>query len=207
MTKYPFDNVIEACKWRIKFRDIFHLKFFYDDMHRWINDHGWQDYDEPGTDHYENLFFEKIGLKGDKELWARWRVWKYPHGEKNPYFKYHWNLDFHYLYLQPTEVMRDGKKVKNWIYKGEVELWNWAGVEYDAGGSFSKHPILKYFHTVFPKRIFKKPLFEEHKRELYREVYQFQNFMKQWFKLKRYLPYEETPLFRKGWAWTSHMKE
>ena len=48
---------------------------------------------------------------------------------------------------------------------------------------------------------------EDHRKELYREAYIMQNFMKQWFKLKRYLPYEESKSFFPSYAWPSHKKE
>jgi len=48
---------------------------------------------------------------------------------------------------------------------------------------------------------------EQRKKELYQEVYQLQNFLKQWFKLKRYLPYEETKNYSPSYAWPSHLRE
>ena len=47
---------------------------------------------------------------------------------------------------------------------------------------------------------------EERKKELYREAYVLQTFIKQWFKLKRYLPYEETKSFFPSAAYPSHIK-
>ena len=138
----------------------------------------------------------------DKEIWLRWRPHKIP--GNNNYFKFHIDLDFHFLYLLPTEVVRDGQKHKKDIFKGEVEVWITALLETDYKGEWENHKILKYFNKLFPERIFRKQIVDEHKRELYREVYILQNFIKQWFKLKRYLPYEETPLFHDSKAYPTH---
>jgi len=45
------------------------------------------------------------------------------------------------------------------------------------------------------------------KKALYRETYELHNFLKQWFKLKRYLPYEEHKNFYPSYAWPSHIKK
>ena len=60
--------------------------------------------------------------------------------------------------------------------------------------------------NIFQKRIYRKK-FEERKKELYKESYALNNFIKQWFKLKRYLPYEESKNFFPSYAWPSHLRE
>jgi hypothetical protein len=49
--------------------------------------------------------------------------------------------------------------------------------------------------------------FEIQKKMLYQEAYELQNFIKQWLKIKRYLPYEEEKSFFPSRAWPSHIKE
>jgi hypothetical protein len=135
---------------------------------------------------------ERIEASGVKEMWWWWRLQKLP--VKNSYYKYHLDLDFHIIGLTPAEVMRDGQKLK--ADKGEIEISANAFLEFDVEGKWSNHPFLKTFNELFPKRIFKKELYEDHKLELYREVYTLHAFMKRWFKLKSFLPYEEiTPFF------------
>jgi len=56
------------------------------------------------------------------------------------------------------------------------------------------HPILKHFHEPFKKRIFKRDM-EMHRRQLYREVYRFQEAVKTYFKLRTYLPEPEGQQF------------
>jgi hypothetical protein len=187
-----YNRCVQAARFRVKWKDIFNVKEFYRAMHEWLYEYNWIDMEDK-IDHYETLYFEKVGLFGDKELWCRWRPQKIP--TENSYYKYHLDLDFHYLYLVPTEIVREGKKFKKDIYKGEVEVWITALIELDYNGEWSKHPVLRYFNKLFPNRIVYKDIYDEHRRELYREAYILQNFIKQWFKLKRYLPYEETELF------------
>ena len=197
------NQTITAAKYRIKWKDIFDAKQFYTAVHEWLDEYGWTDH-ENKTEHYETLYFEKVGVMGDKELWVRWRLWKFPDGVENSYYKYHIDLDFHYLYLIPTEVMHEGKKFKKNIYKGEVEVWISSYVQFDYAGVWSKHPVLKYFNKIFPKRIFRKDLYDEKKKELYRESYILQNYIKHWFKLKRFLPHEEVKPFHPSYAFPTY---
>ena len=186
-----YKECIQAARFRIKWKDIFNVKMFYRAMHFWFEEFHYTDMEED-SEHYETQYFEKINVYGDKELWLRWR----PQKVINNYFKYHIDLYYHFLYLVPTEVVRDGKKFKKDVYKGEVEVWVTALLELDWQNKWEKHWFLKRFHKLFKNRIFRTQIYDEHKRELYREAYIMQNYMKQWFKMKRYLPYEETELFQ-----------
>ncbi len=196
-----YKGCINAARFRVKWKDIFNLKDFYRALHEWFLEYEWLDMEDK-IDHYETLYFEKIGHFGDKELWLRWRPQKKP--SNSEYYKYHIDLDFHFLYLVPTEVVREGKKFKKDVYKGEMEVWITALVEPDYKNEWAKHPFLKYFNKLFTERIFRTQLYDEHKRELYREVYILQNYIKQWFKLKRYLPYEEVELFYPSGAYDTY---
>lgn len=197
---------IQAARFRVKWKDIFNVKEFYRSLHEWFLEYDWHDMESLGDDspkdHYETLFFEKLGHHGDKELWLRWRPQKKPSSSK--YYKYHMDLDFHFLYLVPTEVVREGKKFKKDVYKGEMEVWITALLEPDYKNEWSKHWFLKHFNQLFSQRIFRTQMYDEHKRELYRETYILQNYIKQWFKLKRYLPYEEVEPFYPSGAYDTY---
>jgi len=198
-----YKRCIETARFRVKWRDIFNIKEFYRAIHEWLDEYQWQDL-EDGLDHYETLYFEKVGTMGDKEMWVRWRPQKLP--ISNSYYKYHLDLDFHYLYLRPAEVMHEGKKLKKNVYKGEVEVWITALIEIDHEGKWSNHPVMRYFNKLFPERIFRSAIYVEHKRELYREAYILQNFIKHWFKLKRFLPYEEIEQFFPSEAYPTYLR-
>ena len=192
-------RVHQAARFRVKWKDIFNVKQFYRALHEWSNEYHYVDL-EDRQDHYETLYLERIGHFGEKELWVRWRWIK----SLNEYFMYHIDLDFHYLYLLPTEIIHEGKKLKKDMYKGEVEVWVTALLEWDWQAQWEKHWFLRYFSKIFPERIFRKSITDEHKLELYREAYILQNFIKQWFKLKRYLPYEEVEPFYPSHAFSTY---
>lgn len=201
-------NAVQAAKFRVKFKDIFHLKEFYKAMHEWMLEYNWSSTETDGLeieddDRFETLYLERTGLSGDREMWWWWRVQKVP--TSNSYYKYHIDVDSHILYIVDTEVMREGKKLK--VHKGEIEVNIWAYLQFDYKGEWSKHPVLKMFNQVFPKRIFKKELYETHKLELYREAYVFQAYIKKWFKLKSFLPFEEIEGFYPSWAYPEWKKE
>ena len=198
-----YKRCVEAARFRIKWKDIFNVKEFYKAIHEWMLEYNWTDM-EDGWDHYETLYFERMGVWNDKELWVRWRPQKTP--SSNSYYKYHLDLDFHYLYLRPAEVMHGGKKLKKDIYKGEVEVWITALIELDHQGQWSNHPFLRFFNKLFPERIFRSDIYDEHRRELYREAYILQNFIKHWFKLKRFLPYEEIEQFFPSEAYPTYLR-
>ena len=189
-------NAIQAAYFAVKPKDIFNLKEFYKAMREWLNEYGWSSVDAngklEGKDHWETLYLERINLENDSEQWWWWRLQKIP--SDNSYYKYHLDIDSHPLYILNTEVMRNGKKFK--CQKGEVEVKVWAYIEFDYTGEWSRHPILRLFNKMFPRRIFKREMYEDHKMELYREVSIFQAYIKRWFKLKSFLPFEEiTPFF------------
>lgn len=203
-----FNNqTFQVLQFRVKWKDIFDVKQFYTTLHEWLDEYGWTSHEnKPIGENYETLYFEKVGAQNDKELWIRWRLWKFPDGVKNSYYRYHVDLDYHFLYLLKTEVMHEGKKFKKNIFKGEVEVYITAYIQFDYNNEWSSHPVLKFFNKVFPKRIFKKDLYEEKKRELYRECYVFQNYIKHWFKLKSFLPHEEIKPFHPSYAFPTYKK-
>jgi len=202
-------NAIQAAQFRVKFKDIFHLKQFYIAMREWLKEYGWYGVtykQKPDKDYWETLYLERIFPEGFKEMWIYWRLQKIPtERSANSYYKYHLDVDYHILYMFPAEVIRDGKKLK--VNKGECEIKVYSYVEFDYKGEWSRHPILRFFNKLFPQRIFRKDLYDDHKMELYREVYTMQAFMKKWFKLKSFLPYEEVPAFHPPKTYPSWKQE
>lgn len=185
---------------RVKYKDIFDLKEFYDALHEWLLEYGWGD-NEENTEHWETHYGERIGQSGAKEMWIRWRVKKNAEGAP---LVYHLDFDFHCLGIINTEVVKEGRKIKT--NKGEVDMDINAYIERTYEKGLQENSLLKQFLTLFNRRVYSGTL-EQRKKELYQEVYVLQNFIKQWFKLKRYLPYEETKGFFPSYAWPSHLKE
>ncbi len=210
MPKFPVKNLIPVRpEMQLKYRDIFDLKQFYDALHEWLNEYGWTDV-EDNTEHYETHYGENINGKGIREIWIRWRPHKAaPHigtfnNNKDPALVYYLDFNWHAIGITPTEVVKEGKKFK--VHKGEIELKVAAYIEERYKSEFDKNKFLKEFKSLFFKRIYKKAL-AQRKKELYQELYEMNNFIKQWFKLKRYLPYDETKNYFRSYAWPSHVKD
>jgi hypothetical protein len=190
---------------RIKYKDILDLKAFYESLHEWLLEHEWYDPEEgnsPATDHWESYYGEKVAQGGSKELWIQWRVKKDPpDGAKLTYY-----LDFnwHGIALMKTDVVKEGIKMS--VDKGEIEITIQAYMEENYKSDLDRVTFLKPFREWIAQRLYSETV-DQRKKELYQETYELQNWMKQWLKLKRYLPYEESKGFFTSQAWPSHLKE
>lgn len=192
-------KLVDAAKFRVKYKDIFTAKEFYEALRFWLKENEW--HDGNSFEQYETYLLEKITTGGFKEMVMQWRLQK----TIDKYYRYHLDLDFLWLGMTSTEVIREGVKYRT--DKGEVEVQVKAVMEFDYEGKLKSHPFVQHFYELLTKRILKKELDYERKIELYRQAYQLQNFMKQWFKLHRYLPYEEATPFFTSHAWPSHTTE
>ena len=203
--KIPNERLVEVMPpMKMKYKDVFDLKAFYEALKEWFLDKGWSD-EEDKKEHWESYYGEKITGGGVKEIWFWWRLFK--KAPDSNYLTYYIDIDFHVLGLSDTEIIKNGTKMK--VNKGEIniEIYSYIEKSYEAAfdgkeGNF----LLKEIKNLFTKRIYRKNL-ELRKREFYQEVYQLNNFIKQWFKLSRYLPYEESKGFFPSYAWPSHVKE
>ena len=186
---------------RIKFKDIFDLKGFYESLREWLIEYEWGD-EEEKSEHWEAYYGERIGQTGAREIWFLWRVQKKPEGSAK--IVYYMDIDFHCLTIVDTEIIRDGKKIK--MNKGEIELKIWPYMEEKYKTELAEQPLLKHLVNLFSKRIYRREAVQRRK-DLYQEVYILQNYIKQWFKLKRHHPYEEVKSFMPSSAFPSHLKE
>ena len=193
---------------KIKYKDIFDIKDFYLSLREWCVDHGWKD-EEDLTDHMESYYGEIIRAGGVKEIFFRWRLFKPAEGSakskegRSGKINYYLDLDFHALGISDTEVVKEGAKLK--VQKGEINIDIYSFIDKAYEEEFSSG-VLKGLRSFFTTKVYKGQL-ERRKKELYQEIYVFNNFIKQWFKLKRYLPHEETGEFFRSYAWPSHVKE
>lgn len=195
---------------RIKYKDIFDLKAFYQFLREYFKENNWTDEEEGGSsEHWESYYGERIDQKGAREIWFLWRLKKVPNigsaGGSN-FINFYLDLDFHCLGITDAEIIKDGKKLK--ANKGEMEMKAWAYVHEAFLEKFEEHSFLKHFHLghAVAHRLYHKDVMQRRK-ELYQELYTLQHFIKQWFKLKRHLPYEEVQQFYRSFAWPSHLKE
>jgi hypothetical protein len=188
---------------RVKYKDVFDLKGFYEALHEWLLENGWKD-KETSLDYWENYYGERIAQGGMREIWIQWRPWKDPSVHGDTMLEYYLDFDWHCIAVTNTEIVRDGKKIK--LNKGEVELKIRAYIEKTYEKKLEKYGILKPFIKLFTKKAYNNEI-ELREKELYQETYAMQNFIKQWFKMKRYLPYEEAKTFFTSQAFPSHLRE
>ncbi len=198
--KVKGESIFPNAPIRIKYKDVFEFKPFYESLHEWLQHYGWTDVDDK-KDHWETIYAERIDRNGGKEIWISWRTFRNAEGAP---FRYYLDFNFHLLGITTTEVVKEGMKLK--VNKGEMELHINAVIEKTYEEDLEKIPIIGKFKDLFNKRVYRQE-YEERKKELYQETYVLQNFIKQWFKLKRYLPYEESKSFFPSMAWPSHLKE
>lgn len=191
---------------KVKYKDVFEFKSFYEELWEWCKEHGWRDWEQDG-ENFERFYGERITTGGIKEIWIRWRTWKPADwsptipGKKETYLTFYLDIDFHLLGMGSTEIIKDGKKIKT--DKGEIEVSIKPFIEKNYEYEFDKHPILKHALELFSQRLYKRKI-DERKKDLYREAYVMQTFIKQWFQLKTYQPYAQGENFFPSKAWPSH---
>jgi len=179
---------LEATYTRVKHRGFFHMKQLYTMIHEWLVENEYATRSD--ADFPEEYYLFRENQESGDESWIWWRLEKVPTG--NTYYRYVLDIDFHLLLMREAQVLHQGKKFKtNW---GEVEIKIWAKLEGDYQGKWRKHFLLKHLEELFRKRIFKSS-FEMHKNEFYREVYRLQNAIKEYLKLRTYLPEPEEKFF------------
>ncbi len=189
---------------RVKYRDIFNLMEFYKALRYWFAEYGWQGEDmngKPDKDYFETLYLEITKPDGGKEMRIEWRLSRQAPNSAGK-IKQYIDVNFQMFGISKTEVIRNGVKYR--ANKGEIEFKMNAFMEKTYEAAWKKHWLLKHVMTFFDKEVYD---WLEDEKQLYQEVYVLQNFVKQWFKMKRYQPYEEAKPFHEGLAWPSHHKE
>ena len=204
--KAPSDRLIQIFDTfspaTVKYKDIFDMKEFYTALKFWLHEYGWTDdfKNSPSNEWFEKYYSERhTGSVKEVRIW--WRLAKQAPGSTK--LKYYIDMNFHCIALGSAEIIRDGQKIKT--NKAEVELKIFGSIEKLYEKEFEEDKLLGMIKSFFTKRIYDGYL-SESKKELYQEIYVLQNFIKQWFKLKRYLPYEEAKSFHPSQAWPSHLK-
>ena len=181
-----------AAKFRIKYRDVFHLKQLYKTLYEWLRDKEWKDLNEEISNHFETLYLERTDIYNNREYWIWWRLYNFPEESSNSFFRYRMDVDFHCVYIQDIEILHEGKKIQ--CQKGEVEIKILAFLEYDYAQKWSKHPILTRMKELMIERVMHHDI-DNHKKRLYRDAYFFQGAIKKYLLLKGFLPELELESF------------
>lgn len=192
----------EIPEFRIKYSDVFSLRNLYIMLHEALIEEGWLGL-KGDNDHkdIEILYAEKVFQKGihrgGKEVWFWWRAAKNWEGKNEGYFKNFLDIDARTAYIQPMEVMHQGKKVQ--VHKGEIEIHFNARLESDVNGEWENHWLLKHFKEMYEERWIHDEV-EKREKELWRDVYRIQTKVKQFLDLRSHVP--RTPDFfppKIGW--------
>src|SRR3989338_4488877 len=98
-----------CAQFKIKYRDVFHLRNLYIMLHEYLLEEYWFDESQADSHEYiEKLYLEKFNQKGihfgGKEMWIYWRLFKGPEQKYSAYFRYLLNIDFKMAYLKDIEV-------------------------------------------------------------------------------------------------------
>lgn len=174
-------SYLEAASFKLKHKDYFSWKTLYTLLHEWLCEEGYATRSD--ADFPEVFYMHRETQKAGLEIWVYWRLTKQP--IPNPFFRYDLDIDIHLVGIRDTEIMFEGKKYKvNW---GEPEVKIWAKCVYDYKKEWQKSPVMSKLKKIFAKRIIDKQL-KKHKKELYRDAYRLQEYVKTHFKLSTYLP-------------------
>jgi len=175
---------------KVKYKDVFHLRHLYNMMHELLWEEGWAgcEGDRWHAD-IETLYSENVYQKGihygGKEMWAWWRLGKSIEGKYSGYFRYLLEIDIYGRHLQDVEVIHQGKKIK--VNSGEVEIFFRPNLEGDYNGTWKKDWLLKHFQHIFEKRIMSHDIHKLEKN-LWREAYRIQSKVKDFLELRTYIP-------------------
>ena len=189
--------VREIPQFRVKYKDVFHLKNLYVMMHEYLAEEGFLDKNQnagtlTGHMYSEILYMEKFIQKGlhagGKEMWVMWRTFKKPETKYSGYYRYKLDFDFHVVYMRDEEVMHHGKKMKiNW---GEIEFFIRPKIEADYRNQWEKHWLLKHLHKIYYQRILHHE-FDKREKELWRKACRFQEKIKNFLNLRTFIPVPE----------------
>lgn len=174
------------------FKDVFSLEHLYKGIHGWLEEEGYINSPGATPDKWmEHNYIEKVSGGGAREIWILWRIDR----EIGPYFKFHFDIDYHVLGLSKKEIMYDGKKIK--LDSGEVEIWIKPVLTFDPKGEWSDSLIFKNkrFAEFFKKRLFKKEL-EAKEELLVKDSKRLLDFIKQYFELRPFLDEYTTDPFK-----------
>jgi|GEM_PF-1324926 len=175
---------------RIRYRMEFHVKNLYVMLHDWFVHEGWVERNKD-ADWPETFFLLRENPTRGNEMWFWWRFEKAPaspeasgNASESSYYRFHMDVFWHLMGIKDIEVMKGGNKFKT--QNADLELVFRGRVECDYGRKWRDNPILKPFHEMFFKRMFKTQI-EKRRDEIYRECYKVQEVTKTYLGMKRYM--------------------
>ena len=135
--------------------------------------------DELGYDIEESKYREKVSSDG-KELEIKWIAEK----KISDYYKFRIKVDFFVVGLKDVEVEKSGVKVK--MNKGNIDITIKSSIITDWEGRWESSPVLRFLQGLFDKYV-QRNTFQQMKARIYEEAYKFENEMKAFFNLTRFM--------------------
>lgn len=180
MPKFPFPprenptKDIKTVYFEVEYEDVFHLKNLYKRCYDWFA--MWNYKSMEGDDYPESLYYERVTPSGAQEHHIWWRFEKII----NEYVKYYIKFDIQTLNSSSVEVMHKGKKAKT--NKSDIifRVQGWVMLDYK--DEWANHWLLKHFDRWYVMRWYREKR-EAHKKQLWFEVYNLEDMIKQYLKL------------------------
>ncbi|MBI5389839.1 hypothetical protein HZB01_05675 [Candidatus Woesearchaeota archaeon] len=170
------DYVVRATQ-TFFFRDLYRM------MYHWLIEHEYTDMEGSkwASARPEILYFERQTEKHGTEHYIWWR-WK-KSIEYNHYFRRLLRINFQTRKMKKTEQLSHGKKLKT--EEGEIWIYVTSILELDFNREWRNHWLMKHFHEWYWKKLFWKQ-FDRHRVRTYREAYEFEHAIKEYFEMVQY---------------------
>ena len=168
------DKNVQTAKFEVEYEEVFHLKELYKRCFEWFM--LWNYTDLEGGNVPETLYLEVINQAGaqNHHIWWRWQK------VINKYVKYFIKFDIQTLNSKSVEIMHKGKKAKTNKTDVIFRVEGWVMLDYE--DQWKGHWLLKYVDRRFSKRWFRQEK-EAHKKQLWFEVYNLEDSIKQYLEL------------------------
>ena len=102
----------------------------------------------------------------------------------NDYYKFKIKVNFFVIGLKEVEVEKAGVKVK--MDTGDIEITIRSYIISDWEGRWENSPVLKFLKGVYDKYLMRS-FYQELKVRIYEEAYKFENELKAFFNLSRFM--------------------
>ena len=163
----------KIAEFEVEYDEVLKLKELYKEMYEWAK--GWG-FESVGPGEPETLYMELVNDKGMRNQHIWWRFERV----ETKFAKFFLKIDFQTLAVSDIEIMVNGKKVKTQRGDIIIRVQGWLHLDYK--GEWRNHPFLKHFLNWFIDRWYKKEI-DNHKRELWFEVYNLEDTIKQYLEL------------------------
>ncbi len=185
---------LPAFKTRVKYLGMFNSKELYRNTREWLADKG---YVKPENIKYLEKYYSEKRSSDPREGTTIWIWWRTKKGEeKSSYYEMHMDIDFHFRFVKDIEVMVEGKKMK--VQQGEIEVMLNSYLVLDPDDKWENHWLLKNFHELFYKRIWRKQR-ESRRGTIIGDCAYIQDKIKEFMEISRFGPKGEAFYLKYGY--------